>query len=78
MDKELKLVQEIFPEAIILDGDICLELCGNSFIININQFDPFKNYRLDVCGAFDLYSKDFSKILAVLKSIKQCEECEDE
>jgi len=72
MQQHLKEVREIFPEAILqVDRIIWIP-------IKFLKIYKYKEYELRLTGNKKLgeplicYSKDFSKILAVLKAIKEC------
>lgn len=76
MEAELKQVQEIYPEAKYVEWIKHIEVCmfwgirfeRNKFVLlhrGVNE----KYYRRTDCK-----SKDFNKILGVLKAIKLCEE----
>ena len=90
MEKELKLVQRYFPAAnlcnmrfsgsnsnivIIFETKsdaITIIISGDTyFVCGYDSHDEIE--RSNIC-----YSKDFSKILGVLKAIKLCEENNDE
>ena len=80
MEEELKLIQEIFPEATLrhdtdrmvyrLYFDASPRNRGKSYITD-NHITGYYCMFLD---GFFIHNKDFNKILAVLKAIKSCEE----
>ena len=68
MEKELKQVQEIYPEAEFRNSrKLCIEF--NNFHI-----DLFDGFLLGYNGNKIAGSKNFNKILGVLKATKLCEE----